>query len=523
MKNNLLTKLLVLTLIGSLFIIPAACGGSDDSNPIVVVEDPKPDPTHANTTIVATSPVVADGTATSTITVTLADTKGQRFNASGGTVALTTTGSANISAVTDNSNGTYAATVTNMTAETVTISGTLGGTAITDTAQIIFDPVAGPGPDPTGTTIEVTSPVAADGMAASTVTVTVLDTEGNPFTTSGGTVALVSTGAAIISVVTDNNDGTYSATVTNTTAETVTISGTLSGIDITDTADIIFETLPDPTGTTIEATSPVPADGMATSTITVTLIDTEGNPFTTSGGTVVLVSTGAASISEVTDNNDGTYSATASNTAVGNVTISGTLGGTAIVDTAEIIFEPVLDPDGNAGESTDPVGPTLLKINCGGGELTIGADTFLADQYFEGASVIFLNETLTEVANTDLDALFYSERITNNANPTAPFFYKIPVTNGTYTVKLYWAEVYWGVHPDGIPGGVGSRIFSVTMEGLPIVSNIDLFDELGAATADTRMYDIEVTDGELTIMLQSTVDRPKISGIEIFGSGTVNP
>lgn len=423
MKKYPYSPFMLIMLVLSMSLIPMACG-SDDSDPVVVTEDPKPDPTNASTTIEATSPVVADGTATSAVTVTLADTKGNRFNTSGGTVALVSTGAASISAVTDNSNGTYAATVTNTTAETITISGTLGGIAITDTAEITFDPVPEPEPDPTGSTIEATSPVVADGMASSTVTVT--------------------------------------------------------------------------------------------------LIDTEGDPFTTSGGTVTLVSTGVSSISEVTDNSDGTYAATVTNTAAGIVTISGTLGGTTITDTAEITFNPVLDPDGNAEESTEPVGPTLIKINCGGGEVTINDETFLEDQYFEGASFTFVNELLTEVEDTELDELFYTERVTSIGEPTAPLFYKIPVSNGTYTVKLYWAEVYWGVHPDGIPGGVGSRIFSVEMEGLPIVTDIDLFEELGTARADTRMYDIEVNDGELTIMFQSTVDRPKISGIEIFGTGAVN-
>ena len=227
----------------SISISSVSCG-SDDSDPVVVLEDPKPDPSNASTTIEATSPVVADGTATSAVTVTLADTKGNRFTSSGGTVALVSTGTASISSVTDNSDGSYGATVTNTTAETVTISGTLGGTAITDTADITFDAVSAPDPDPAGSTIEATSPVVADGTSTSTVTVTLVDTDGNPYTASGGAMALVSTGDAIISIVTDNTDGTYTATVTNTKAETVTITGTLSDVAITDTAEIIFDPLP---------------------------------------------------------------------------------------------------------------------------------------------------------------------------------------------------------------------------------------------------------------------------------------
>ncbi len=279
----------------------------------------------------------------------------------------------------------------------------------------------------------------------------------------------------------------------------------------------------DPTNdnTTVEATSSVIANGIATAVVTVTLADTEGNLFTTSGGTVDLTSTGDATVSSVTDNDDGTYNATVTNTTAEGVTISGTLGGTAITNMTEITF--TIETTGNAEESTEPVGPTILRINSGGDEITIGDVTFLKDQFSDGPTFSFVNEFLTEIENTEFDEVFVTERVTKNAFPLEPFSYRIPVSNGIYSVKLYWAEIYWGIHPDGIDGGVGSRIFSVTMEGMPIISDIDLFADLGIATADSRMYDIEVTDGELTITFQSSVDRPKISAIEIFGNSPINP
>ena len=103
------------------------------------------DPTNANTTLVASpTNVVANGSTTSSVTVRLADATGNLLSASDGTVVLSSTGSAVISAVTDNNNGTYTATVTNTVAESVTISGTLDGAAITDTAAITFIDVEAP-------------------------------------------------------------------------------------------------------------------------------------------------------------------------------------------------------------------------------------------------------------------------------------------------------------------------------------------------------------------------------------------
>ena len=56
----------------------------------------------------------------------------------------------------------------------------------------------------------------------------------------GDIVTITATGDAVVSAVTDNNDGTYSATVTNATAETSVVSGTVNGKALTDTKDIVF-------------------------------------------------------------------------------------------------------------------------------------------------------------------------------------------------------------------------------------------------------------------------------------------
>ena len=115
-------------------------GDSDFSFPTAadLSNEDLPDPTNGNTTLVAApTSVVADGSTTSSVTVTLEQMLGGNLlTASGGTVALSSTGSATIGAVTDNGDGTYTATVTNTVAESVTISGTLDGVSITDTSTV---------------------------------------------------------------------------------------------------------------------------------------------------------------------------------------------------------------------------------------------------------------------------------------------------------------------------------------------------------------------------------------------------
>ena len=82
--------------------------------------------------------------------------------------------------------------------------------------------------------------VEANGISASTIEVQAKDSSGNNFTVSAGEVVLSTTGSATLSAVTDNNDGSYTATVTNTVVEAVTISGSIAGNAITDTAIVNF-------------------------------------------------------------------------------------------------------------------------------------------------------------------------------------------------------------------------------------------------------------------------------------------
>ena len=181
------------------------------------------------------------------------------------------------------------------------------------------------------------------------------------------------------------------------------------------------------------------------------------------------------------------------------------------------------DPD--AEESTTTVGPIILRFNAGGGEVTIGDITFLEDQYFVGSTEGYTNPNVTEIANTDLEEIYLTERVSITRGDALPFSYEIPIENGTYTVKFHFAEIFWGVtNPQNIEGGINSRVFDMNLEEQDILNSFDIFRKAGgAAIAITRMYDIEVTDGVLNIDFLTSIDRPKVSAIEIFGNGTINP
>ena len=95
----------------------------------------------------------------------------------------------------------------------------------------------------------------------------------------------------------------------------------------------------DPPTATITATpTAIPSDGASTSTITVQLKDGAGTNLTTGGATVAL-STTLGTLGAVTDNLDGTYTATlTAGVTAGTATITGTLNGTAITNGAAVTF-----------------------------------------------------------------------------------------------------------------------------------------------------------------------------------------
>ena len=165
----------------------------------------------------------------------------------------------------------------------------------------------------------------------------------------------------------------------------------------------------------------------------------------------------------------------------------------------------------------------VRRINVNGPEF-VGTDfpgTWEADP---GVCGPFRYQNDTEIHNTVDDPLFTGEAFGN------PMTCRIddqgqPLPPATYTVRLLFAEIYWGPGCPGEGSGTGSRVFDVELEGQTVESGIDLFAEAGcaASTTDptgapvTRTYSVPITDGALDIVLAASKDAGKISAIELIG------
>ena len=147
----------------------------------------------------------------------------------------------------------------------------------------------------TATTTITAAPsmIPADGASVSTITVQAKDANGDPITTSAGTVTLQRLPAlGVLSAVTDNGDGTYTATLTaGTVAGSVTITGTLNGNPITDDEIVVLEPGP---ATTLLVDAPAAAAGGSPFDVTLTARDANGNTATGYAGTVHFTSDAAS-------------------------------------------------------------------------------------------------------------------------------------------------------------------------------------------------------------------------------------
>ncbi len=185
------------------------------------------------------------------------------------------------------------------------------------------------------------------GVASSTITVERRDAYGNPATsgTTSVTLSSSSTGTVTFSsgspVSINSGASTASFTYTDQQAGTPTVTAASSGLTSATQGETVNPAAVSAAHSVISASpTAITANGTSTSTITVTEKDAYGNSLTASGGLPVL-STSAGSLGSVTDNGNGTYTATlTSATTAGTANVTGTIGGTAIGTSASVVFTP---------------------------------------------------------------------------------------------------------------------------------------------------------------------------------------
>jgi hypothetical protein len=160
-----------------------------------------------------------------------------------------------------------------------------------------------------------------------------------------------------------------------------------------------------------------------------------------------------------------------------------------------------------ASVTTPPRPQAAVRINAGGPAVTTSGVSWSAQQFGTGGKTY---TNAVAIGNTSDDVLYQSEYSTATGN----IAYDIPVQNGTYTVRLHFAEIYFGAPGGGSPGA-GQRVFDVAVEGQLRLDDYDINADVGPVTAAVKEFPAQVTDGKVDVDLTSVVNQAKISAIEV--------
>lgn len=371
--------------------------------------------------------------------------------------------------------------------------------------------------------------IPANGRSTTVATVTVVDSLlGGPL--AGQVVAVSSTDPNDrIGPVTDNGDGTYSATITSSqTAGMPTIQATDNSVPGSSGTAQLTQT---PASTNVAVSlSPdtISANGRATSAVTITITDLDGNRLT--GQTVNLTSSDMnQQVSSVAEVGDGEYTATirASKTVgqatitAADVTSNDAGSGTAILTQAAPTVSVSLNPGKIPadGRTKTQVTVTVTDPN----DDPEPGDQVSLSTTDAGQSI----GAVTDNGNGSYSAMLTASRTSGTSTITASDGSSIPAATGTAQLTQTGANVTVSLSPAKISAnGRATSLATITVtdpfgDGLPnqdvTVASSDPIDQIGPVTdAGGGTYLVRITAsnivGPATITATDNSVNPAVNG-----------
>jgi hypothetical protein len=327
----------------------------------------------------------------STITVTALDAFSNPV--SGQVVHFSATGAEDtLSVVTamTNSDGVATATLSSPVIETKTVTAQIGAFVLNADVTVASANASSVHASPMN--------VSADGVHTATLTVVVLDTSGAPMAGQLATFSVSGSGNQVTGGGVTNAQGTSTATLTSTKAETKTITVLSAGIALTGQVTFLPGAASATTSRFLAEPSSVVADGVAQATIAATLVDADSNPLP--GVTVTFGASGSAngwtSTTAVTNGN-GVASVNLSSTVAETKTVTAQGGGVNL--TAQAVFVPGA---ASAATSVLSVAPTTVLAN---GVSTCTAQLTVRDAKGNPVPGLGVNLSASGAGNTLVPAL----------------------------------------------------------------------------------------------------------------------
>ena len=152
------------------------------------------------------------------------------------------------------------------------------------------------------------------------------------------------------------------------------------------------------------------------------------------------------------------------------------------------------------------------SVNVGGAI----SGAFSADADGSGGTAYSLADTIdATAANAGALWLVYQTQRYGRMTYTIPGL----TPGAAYTVRLHFAELYYGVHGHG--GGAGSRTFNVAINGTSALTNFDVFATAGAADKAVIVDTASTASNTGTLAIALTngtgLNNPMLSAIQILG------
>lgn len=128
------------------------------------------------------------------------------------------------------------------------------------------------------------------------------------------------------------------------------------------------------------------------------------------------------------------------------------------------------------------------------------------DRYYIGGRQISDGEI---VSGTQDPELFIGQRYGN-------FTYRFPVPPGKYTLRLLFAETFFGPHNRG-KGGPGSRVFNVTSGSRPLLHNFEIFKEAGERRAIEKVFRglVPNAQGRIEVRFEPVFQYAVVNALEL--------
>ncbi len=141
---------------------------------------------------------------------------------------------------------------------------------------------------------------------------------------------------------------------------------------------------------------------------------------------------------------------------------------------------------------------SAIRVRCGGPQYTDGSGNVWSPDNSANYSA-----TNAAIAGTTTPVLYQAETWSNST-----LQYQFTVPNGSFTVKLHFAEFYMK--------NPGQRTFNIVVNGTTYFSSYDILGHVGVNTADDVSIPVVVNNGQVTIQLVPVTGPATVSAIEVF-------